>query len=324
MYRHRKRHLTIEHDNLDRWLVSYADYMTLLFALFVVLYALAIVKEESFESITDSIGRVFQADKEQPQNRGAGEGILEVNTNKPKASLYGDGLLAEPGPELMEGDKMLSNIKQKKLGASLETLEEGLNQALFELIEQGLAKLETDGDWLVIELSSGLLFPSGSASVTSVAEQILQQITEIIISSNNFLRIRGYTDNQPIENEIFSSNWELSVFRATAIVKLLERLEVNPARMAIEGYGQYYPSADNSTDQGRAQNRKVAIAISKYGLETSQEILESELVGEQNKALEEKLQNLSVDDNTIKVIPLDNGGVRITTRQDNSAQSSNN
>ena len=135
------------------------------------------------------------------------------------------------------------------------------------MVESGYAQLQIDGDWLEIELNSGLLFPSGSSSPTNAAKDILSVIYQVIADSSNYIRVRGYTDNQVIATEIFSSNWELSVFRATAILRVLEELTLNPARMAIEGYGQYYPNADNNTATGRAKNRRVVIAISKYGLE---------------------------------------------------------
>lgn len=239
MYPNRHKRHKVQHDDIDRWLVSYADYMTLLFALFVVLYAMALVNEKPFESVTNSIGKVFQANEEQPLNRGQGEGVLEVNTVIPNKQMYGDGIEDVPGPELMNADKMLSNIKEHKVGATLSTLEDGLKRALYDLVESGYAQLEVDGDWLVIELSSGLLFPSGSISITNNAKAVLKEIAEVIGNVNNYVRIRGYTDDQPINTEIFSSNWELSVYRATAIVKELEALSLNPARMAIEGYGQY-------------------------------------------------------------------------------------
>ena len=84
--------------------------------------------------------------------------------------------------------------------------------------------MQVDGDWLEIELNSGLLFPSGSASPTNSASAILSVIYDVIGEVSNYIRIRGYTDNQPISNEIFSSNWELSVSRATAILRLLEEM----------------------------------------------------------------------------------------------------
>ncbi len=320
MNRQRKRRHTVEHDNVHRWLVSYADYMTLMFALFVVLYAMAMVNEKPFESITESFGHVFQAADEQPKNRGHGDSVLMVNTSKTNIKLYGNGILEVAGPEILDNEKSLSNISDAQVGSNLSSLEEELHTALYDLVESGYAQLQKDGDWLEIELNSGLLFPSGSSSATLSAEAILSVIYDVIGQASNFIRVRGYTDDQTINNEIYSSNWELSVFRATAILRVLEALGLNPARMAIEGYGQYYPSENNETEQGRARNRKVVIAISKYGLEKSN-LLKTPTIDLKNVETITPLTSaneLNIDgSNKIKVIRLDNGGIRITTRDDN-------
>lgn len=304
-----RRHL-VEHENVERWLVSYADYMTLLFALFVVLYAMAMVNEEPFETATESIGKVFQANEEQPKNRGHGDDILPVNSAKTKKRLYGNGILTDAGPELVTGEVTLSNVSDAQVGTTLTSLEKDLHEALYELVESGYAQLQIDGDWLEIELNSGLLFPSGSSSPTNAAKDILLVIYQVIADASNYIRVRGYTDNQAIETEIFSSNWELSVFRATAILRELEKLSLNPAQMAIEGYGQYYPSADNATATGRAKNRRVVIAISKYGLEKAN-LLATPTISVKDV---EAIKNIATEqDDEIRIIRLENGGIRITT-----------
>ena len=320
MNRLRNRRHTVEHDNVHRWLVSYADYMTLMFALFVVLYAMAMVNEKPFETITESFGRVFQAYEDETKNQGHGDSILMVNTSKTNKKLFGNGILEVAGPEVLDNEQNLSNISAAQVGNNLTSLEEELHTALYDLVESGFAQLQIDGDWLEIELNSALLFPSGSSSATHTAEAILSVIYDVIGKASNFIRVRGYTDNQVINNEIFSSNWELSVFRATAVLRVLERLGLNPARMAIEGYGQYYPSADNLTVEGRAQNRKVVVAISKYGLERANLLVTPTI---DLKSVEEITQINGINKqgtvplNKIKVIRLDSGGIRITTRGDN-------
>lgn len=316
MNRLRSRRHLVEHENVERWLVSYADYMTLLFALFVVLYAMAMINEEPFETATESIGKVFQANEEKPKNRGHGDDILPVNSAKTKKRLYGNGILTDAGPELVTGEVTLSNVSDAQVGTTLTSLEKDLHEALYELVESGYAQLQIDGDWLEIELNSGLLFPSGSSSPTNAAKDILLVIYQVIADASNYIRVRGYTDNQAIETEIFSSNWELSVFRATAILRELESLSLNPAQMAIEGYGQYYPSADNATANGRAKNRRVVIAISKYGLEKAN-LLATPTISVKDV---EAIKNISTEQegDEIRIIRLENGGIRITTRAEGS------
>ena len=126
--------------------------------------------------------------------------------------------------------------------------------------------------------------------------------------------MRGYTDNEGIRNEMFRSNWELSVARATSVLVELESLGINPARMAIEGYGQYSPFVSNDTEQGRAENRKVVVALSKYGLPPKAP--ESSEQEPQNQAQDTTEIELPSNDNTIKVIQLPHGGIRITTRNE--------
>lgn len=307
-----RRHL-VEHENVERWLVSYADYMTLLFALFVVLYAMAMVNEKPFETATKSLGRVFQVHEEQANNRSHGDDILPANSSKTKRQLFGDTILEEVGAKPVSGNIPLSTVSDAQVGTSLTSLQTNLHEALYELVESGYAQLKIDGDWLEIELNSSLLFPSGSASPTHVANDILLVIYQIIADTSNYIRVRGYTDNQAIKTEFFSSNWELSVFRATAILRALEALTLNPARMAIEGYGQYYPSADNTTTAGRAKNRRVVIALSKYGL------AKANVVATASTTLTEDVETISsisteIEDDKIRIIQLDNGGIRITTR----------
>lgn len=313
MNRLRVRRHSVEHDNVERWLVSYADFMTLLFALFVVLYAMAIVNDEPFATVTESIGRVFQANEQQTKNRGHGDDILPVNSSKTNKRLFGNGILEDAGPEIVSGDVTLSNISDAQVGTTLTSLEQELHEALYELIESGYAQLQIDGDWLEIELNSGLLFPSGSSSPTNAAKDILSVIYQVIADTSNYIRVRGYTDNQAIATEIFASNWELSVYRATAILRVLEELSLNPARMAIEGYGQYYPNADNTTATGRAKNRRVVIAISKYGLEKSN-LLATPTISVKDVEAIKNIDTEKVQEDEIRIIRLDNGGIRITTR----------
>ncbi len=325
MNRLRKRRHSVEHDNIHRWLISYADYMTLMFALFVVLYAMAMVNEKPFESITESFGRVFEVDTEERKNASNGNNILTVNSKTVK-SLYGNSVIEASGTELLDNENNLSSVSPVQAGSNLLLLEKELNVVLYDLVESGFAQLQIDGEWLEIELNSALLFPSGSSTVTKSAETILSVVYDIIGKRSNFIRVRGYTDNQNINNEIFASNWELSVFRATTILRTLQGMGVNPARMAIEGYGQYYPSAENLTPEGRAKNRKVVIAISKYGLEqvkpssvdskNLQGVKKTVLTKNSNEEDKEQSKN-------IQVIRLNSGNIRITTRKDNDEKSMN-
>jgi chemotaxis protein MotB len=302
----------------ERWLVSYADYMTIMFAFFVVMYAIAINKEENFQILSDSLEQVFDKSARVYSQQGTGvdgTGILTDRVTPEKELLYGESInKEEQGPELLDGQSDTSNIQQKYLGKPLDSLLTKLQSALIDEIRDGEANLELHQDWLIIELSSGMLFSSGSAVAHSRAKQVVKIVKDIIEPVDNYIRVRGYTDDETIRNEIFRSNWELSVARATSVLVELESLGINSARMAIEGYGQYSPFAENNTEEGRAENRKVVIALSKYGLPNEVNTLAEEQAAEiKEPELEVELPS---DDDTIKIIRLPHGGIRITTRNE--------
>ena len=205
-------------------------------------------------------------------------------------------------------------------------MQQQLTQSLANLIEKGVAKVESDEDWLTIQLNSGLLFPSGSGSPIASADIVLKEIVTLLNQTNNVIRVRGYTDNEAIHNEIFDSNWELSMARAMAVLRRLQALGVNPERMAAEGYGQYAPFADNATDAGRTENRKVVIAVSRLSAQVPQAEDEqapkgaqtTERSGEQVQAQTPEDVEVSAD-GTIKVIRLPHGGIKITSAADKTA-----
>lgn len=302
-----------ENEHLDRWLVSYADYMTLMFALFVVLYALAIIKEEQYDVLSETLGSVFEIKGE--QGKGVkGDGLLTQNEPvNSEQDLYGQSVLVDRGPELVDGKTEVANVTNQQLGHPLAGLEQALKNALHDLVENGFAEIQSDQEWLTIELKSGLLFVSGSASATQSASVVLKEINRIIGPVNNFIRVRGYTDDRAINTELYASNWELSVARATVALRILQQLNVNPARMAIEGYGQYAPFDDNSTSAGRSNNRKVVIALSKYALDVKK--IEKPVID--GKKVAEKPQKTG-DHQQVQVIELPSGGIRITTRRESS------
>ncbi|MBB1384202.1 OmpA family protein [Pseudoalteromonas sp. SG45-5] len=316
MLRRRLRNVSSKSQHTERWLVSYADYMTIMFAFFVVMYAIAISKEENFQILSDSLEHVFDKSARQYSQNGEGvngNGILTDRVTPEQEVLYGESIQKqEQGPELLDGQSDTSNIQQKYLGKPLDSLLTKLQSALIDEIRDGEANLELNQDWLIIELSSGMLFSSGSSVAHLRAKQVVKLVKDIIAPVDNYIRVRGYTDNETIRNEIFRSNWELSVARATSILVELEELGINSARMAIEGYGQYSPFADNSTEQGRAENRKVVIALSKYGLPP---VIGVDKSKPESQKIEPEIE-LPSDDDTIKIIRLPHGGVRITTRSE--------
>lgn len=317
MLNNRRLQSTVTEDShLERWLISYADYMTLLFALFVVLYAFALVKEEKHAILSDSLGEIFHlsGDKEQ-----GGRGVLIQNSSDTPLTSgdkisdendYNKGLLDAVGSEPVEGDSEIVNADKKYVGTPFSSMKEKLAQDLLEVIEEGYAKIEEDDNWLTIEFRSGLLFDSGSAVTRSATKAVLKKVIKTIAPANNYVHVRGYTDDQVINNEQFQSNWQLSSARASAIVQNLQLLNIEPQRLAIEAYGQYRPKVNNTNQESRAKNRRVVIAISKFGW------VKPEVANKKN-ILEKVVPKIvsTKDSEKIQVIELPNGGLRFTTRK---------
>lgn len=194
-------------------------------------------------------------------------------------------------------------------GTALATIDLQLQEAMGALVDAGVVKLAKDDNWLTVELSSGLLFRSGSAFLGSNAAPVLDTLSGILKPVDNYVRVRGYTDNQPINNEIFRSNWTLSAARAEAVLNALVGKGVAPGRLAYEAYGEFSPFVDNGTEQGRLQNRKVVVAISRFAWVPPAPVKPLTVAPVQDAPQ-------SVDSEKIRVIALPGGGIRITTRQD--------
>lgn len=197
----------------DRWLISYADLITLLLALFIVLYASS--DRERARQIAES----FAA-----QNTG-GSGVLPGNDSEKNDAAGVDKKLTE-NPVLMQKTKM----RQSKYG-------------------------------LVVSLSEAGFFASGDASVNSDADAVIATLADSLRDTNTQIRIEGHTDSTPISTGRYPSNWELSTARASSVLAKLIEHGINPARLSAAGYAGFQPIADNSTPEGRAQNRRVDIVI---------------------------------------------------------------
>ncbi len=252
----------------DRWLISYADFITLLFAFFVVMYSISQVNEGKYRILSESLVSAFDMPERSLQPIQIGDvNRREVPYQDTQNELPGS---VNPGDE-NAGDAQANvnelaqlNATAKQTRKEFQQLNQSLEQGLQNLIDQGIVSIKASEDWIEIELPSGLLFKSGSDRLGSSALLLLKDVTQIINKSNNLIRIRGFTDNVPVQGGRFSSNWALSASRSVAVVQLLQRLGIDPARLAVEGYGEYAPFDDNNTEQGRAGNRRVVLAISRF------------------------------------------------------------
>jgi chemotaxis protein MotB len=225
----------------ERWLVSYADFITLMFAFFVVLYAFARQDQKRQIQVSASIDTAFRS-------MGVASKTSGGNAAAPPASLRTVESAEVSMPAHVRGD--------------LERLRKELAQTLSGQIASHAVALEMGRDGLVISLREDGLFDSGSATPKAEALPTLRKIADRLGGSPYDLRVEGHTDNIPIHNAAFASNWELSSLRATSIARLfIEIKAIEPDRISAAGYAGYHPVASNDTVEGRAENRRVDLVV---------------------------------------------------------------
>ena len=249
----KKRHSHPE--NHERWLVSYADFITLLFAFFVVMFA-------STRSDKTRVKQVSEAIEDALKNGAMSPAITALLKNTPK-----DKKQPSSGPkDTAEIKKTLAPIAAvEELSKSLEVLKSTLQKE----IGNGSVRLALEHRGLVIELEAGAFFPSGEATLNSSAYPTVKKVAEVLNKVPNALRLEGHTDSLPINNTRFQSNWELSAARSIAMLRFLnEQFGVARERMAIVGYADTEAIDSNDTEAGREHNRRVDIVIvSSYGMQ---------------------------------------------------------
>ena len=239
----RKRTKAPQHVNHDRWLVSYADFITLLFAFFVVMFAVSQVDTKKMGRFTQSFHNAleWQVMEQRSGRSSSGKDVIEVI----------------PG---------YSNAKAAKGARSFEQTRDAIRRGLAQRLGSarmlaGLNILEVHGE-LVLRLPEKLMFDRGEAFLRTEGGEALVAIAEELAERPVRIRVEGHTDSTPIRTPRFPSNWELSQSRAMAVVRFfLEDGKISPARLAAAGYGEYHPIATNETVDGKAQNRRVDLIV---------------------------------------------------------------
>ena len=238
-----------EHENNERWMVSYADFITLLFAFFVVMYSISSVNEGKYKVLTESLIGVFsQAPKTLDP--------IQIGEDTPRTPAPQSP--AEPHQSATGGATGASEQEP------LESIAEAMQAAFGELISVGDLRVHANELWIEIELSSGLLFPSGDALPLDTAFALIERIAGILAPYDNPIHVEGFTDNVPIRSRVYPTNWELSAARAASVVRMLSAGGIDAGRLAAVGYGEHRPVADNTTAAGRRANRRVVLLVSRY------------------------------------------------------------
>lgn len=243
MARNRKRHKEDEHID-ESWLIPYADILTLLLALFIVLFAMSSIDAVKFKELARSLNTAFTG----------GTGVLEY-----------------PNPqEPLVWDEKTEDLEKKRLDAAaiieleeLKELQEEINEYIVDNDLTDSLTTELSGEGLSIAILDNALFDSGSANVKKEAVDLGMEISKYLVSNPpRSMTISGHTDNVPIHNAEYSSNWHLSVMRSINFMQvLLEKGELDPANLSAKGYGEFQPIASNDNKTDRAKNRRVEVLV---------------------------------------------------------------
>jgi chemotaxis protein MotB len=249
-----------EHENHERWLVSYADFITLLFAFFVVMYSISSLNAGKYKVLSQTLVAAFTGKPTTPDPIQTGQpysnapSLINLPALPRPTSLVPSPARAKELHGPRSGD--LLNAPQ-----STAAVAQALANRFAMQIRAGQVQVRTTPLGVVIDIHDNLLFASGQTTLSPGAQALLLQLAGVISSLPDQFQVNGYTDDVPIRTAQFQSNWDLSAMRAVTVVDILIGQGVPPAQLVAAGYGQYHPIASNATDQGRAANRRVSIVI---------------------------------------------------------------
>jgi chemotaxis protein MotB len=261
MKRRREKHGESGEGGMERWLLSYADFITLLMVFFILMYALSKVDVAKYNAIAKSLNVVLSGATMAPLDA-AGDANIDMDSGAQLTETLTQDLVNAAQMEAVReqiqqyiDSQIVAESSQaqspasppKQLGDYIEIIEQ----------ERGL----------VVSIKDTLLFTSGSDELNPQAKSIMKKLGSALVSVPNHIRVEGHTDNLPINTPQFGSNWELSVMRATRVVHVFqEEAGISPARLSIGGYGEFRPMVPNNSDVNRARNRRVDVVIlkSKY------------------------------------------------------------
>ena len=238
-----RRAKRIEHDNHDRWLISYADFTTLLFAFFVVMYSISSVNEEKYKTFSNSLNTAFA---KQP-----------ITASTGVASSQQDQTLKA----LVDMRTVRLGEQQRKVQERMKNLTGGLSQVMAPLIKQRTVNINQTKRGVVIDISASTLFRTGEATLQPGMSDVLRQVAAVLSKEELPIEVEGHSDDIPIATAQFPSNWELSSARASSVVRMLIDNGVPAKRLAVVGLASNQPLVPNDSPENRARNRRVTITI---------------------------------------------------------------
>jgi chemotaxis protein MotB len=260
----RKRRKVVEEDTRHTaWAVPYGDLVTLLFAFFVVLYAVSSVNEGKYRALSSTLFTEFNGQKPPGSAPGSAPGATAIVRAVPSAvtssapdshAIFADTAVVTR----KEADEIARSQAESQ---ALDKVASDVSTAMSDLIKSNLLVVRRKGTSIEVEIRTDILFPSGSATLSPTAEGVIRKLSQTLMSLPNPVRVEGHTDSQPIDTTAFPSNWELSSARAASVVHVIANSGIDPARLSVIGRAQYSPAQTNDTAAGRNANRRVLIAI---------------------------------------------------------------
>lgn len=229
-----------ESDNHERWLVSYADLLTLLFAFFVVMYAISSVNEGKYRVLSNALGAAFGKAAVPP---------LPVIRDR-------QTIPALPQQKRSDTDAVLRREREHMTGMARDIL-----KVLAPLVRQGKVRVTQTNRAVNVEINASVLFAPGDAKLTGESGQALRAVAQVLKNDNHAIQVEGHTDNLPIRNALFPSNWELSAVRASSVVRLFVENGIAESRLSTVGHAANQPVDSNDTPVGRVRNRRVQVMI---------------------------------------------------------------
>ncbi|MEY2341135.1 flagellar motor protein MotD [Acidithiobacillus sp. IBUN Pt1247-S3] len=252
-----------EWENHERWLVSYADFITLLFSFFVVMYAISSVNEGKYRVLSETLVSAFSGHPWSPtpirQEQASRATTASAPVQLPPLPKIADAV-SVPGQAQSKPTSPVAG-KPDPDNTRLDALQKGMETLLQPLIKSGSVMIHRSGLGVVIDLNAKILFPSAQANLTPAAEQTLAQIARVLAQVPYQIQVNGFTNDLPINTRLYPNNWALSAARAVAVVEIFSAHGVDPRHLVAAGYGKYHPVAPNDTAKGLAMNRRVSIVV---------------------------------------------------------------
>ncbi|MCL2645313.1 MAG: flagellar motor protein MotD [Betaproteobacteria bacterium] len=238
-----------EHENTERWLVSYADFITLLFAFFVVMYSLSSINEGKYRILSQSLVQAFRS--------------ANVNAEGQTPVVAPPVIIPGSPPVPIKKPKGLDKKDEarEQTARKMRDMASHIRRVLEPITGNGQVRVSEGTFGVTVEINASALFSIGESVLGSEANTALRAVAGVIADSEFPILVEGHTDSNPINTQRFPSNWELSSARASSVVRLFIESGVSPDRLTAAGYADQRPVADNDTEEGRARNRRVAIML---------------------------------------------------------------